>query len=229
MKFIDYDYYYTKQFTAICFTKNVKEYFASSILTDKYLQFLYKKIVDYDEFAIINEQMKYNLLELINFIRFNKTLNNEQIEMINKIIVKINYAKVSFYPFQCYLAEEFDIRVPEGEYELNFFNDTQIDGLLECIELDYKVLKSLVCKEEDFDDIVYPELILNEYYFWSINKLNSEVPLLLIEKQERIMQVIAANKLFKKRKNKKNIEGYNRKDFNIIINKGNKLLKKMKK
>ncbi len=100
MMFIYYDYYYTKQFTAICFTKNVKEYFESDILTNKYLQFLYEKIVDYKEFAIINEQMKYNLLELINFIRFNKTLNNKQIEMINKIIVKINSTKISFYPFQ---------------------------------------------------------------------------------------------------------------------------------
>ena len=228
MMFIYYDYYYTKQFTAICFTKNVKEYFESDILTNKYLQFLYEKIVDYKEFAIINEQMKYNLLELINFIRFNKTLNNKQIEMINKIIVKINSTKISFYPFQCYLAEEFNIRVPDGKYELDFLNDGQIYELLECIELDYKVLESLLCKEEDFTDIVYPELILNEYYFWSINKLNSEVPLLLKEKQERIMQVIAANKLFKKTKNKKNIENYNRKKFNTIIDKGNKLLKKMK-
>ena len=139
-----YDYYYTKQLIAINFSKNAKKYFNKTHLTDKYLDFLYRHFVLKD-IVMINEQMKYNLLDLINYIRFNRDLNTEQLNTLNEILININRSKISFYPYQGYLAEEFDIRMPDGKAELNFLNDNQIDELLGCIELDFTVLNSLLC------------------------------------------------------------------------------------
>lgn len=223
-----YDYYYTKQLTAICFSKNAKKYFSKTHLTNRYLEFLYQKIV-LSDITMMNEQMKYNLLELINYIRFNGDLSNKKIEIINEIMININNSKISFYPYQGYLAEEFDIRKPEGKVELNFLNDKQIDELLASIELDFNVLNSLLCSDEEYEDLIFPDLTLNEFYFWSINKLSDEIPGLLKQKMTRIMQVIEINRMYKKRKYKIDIKNYDEKLFNTIIKKGDKLLKKMKK
>lgn len=229
MDCVSYNYYYTKQFIAICFSKNAKQYFSKDNLTDEYLGFLYKTIVLNNKFYILNEQMKYNLLDLINYIRFNSELLNIEIKALNDIIVKINSTPISFYPYQCYLAEEFDVRFPDGKIELNFLDDIQIEELLENIEFDFVVLNSLLCPEEEYHDIILDDLTLNEFYFCSINKLIEEIPDLIQEKASRIKDVIAVNKLYRSRKNKKDIENYNSKDFKIVIKSGNKLLKKMNK
>lgn len=223
-----YDYFYTKQLVAISFSKNAKQYFGKVHLTDKYIDFLYSKIVETD-IVMINEQMKYNLLDLLNFIRFNKNLNLEYSNKLNEIILSVNRSEISFYQYQGYLAEEFDIRMPDGKLELNFLNDNQINELLENIELDFIVLKSLLCSEEEYTDLVFPDLILNDFYFGSINKLSEEVPGLLKQKMIRIMQVIEINRKHKKKNYKKNIENFNKDMFNTIIKRGDKLLKKMKK
>ena len=109
-----YNYYYTKQLLAISFTKNPRKYFNKAHLREEYLEFLYNKVMK-DGITMINDQMKQNWLELINYIRFNRKLTKEQINIINEMIIKINSSKVSFYPYQGYLAEEFDIRMPDGK------------------------------------------------------------------------------------------------------------------
>ena len=223
-----YDYYYTKQLIAISFSKNAKQYFSKVHLTDQYLDFLYKKFMLKD-IVMINEQMKYNLLDLLNYIRFNRCMNIENLSKLNEIMIKINHSDISFYPYQGYLAEEFDIRMPEGKAELNFLNDNQLEELFECIELDFTVLSSLLCSEEEYVNRVFPDLILNGFYFGSINKLNEELPGLIYKRRERIMEIICINKMHKKKKYKNNIVGYDKKKFNLVITEGNKLLKKMKK
>lgn len=226
---INYDFYYTKQLIAICFSKEAKKYFIKANLTNEYLGFLYEKIVLNDTFYILNEQMKYNLLDLTNYIRFNCKLLNIEIQALNDIIIKINSTPISFYPYQCYLAEEFDIRFPDGKIELNFLDDIQIEELLENIEFDFVVLNSLLCPEDEYHDIIIDDLTLNEFYFCSINKLITEIPDLIKEKSSRIKDVIAVNNLYRSRKKKNDIENYNAKDFRIVIKSGNKLLKKMNK
>lgn len=220
-----YNYFYTKQLDAICFSKNPKQYFSGTNCTEKYLEFLYQKIV-LSDITMINERMKYNLLELINYIRFNGNLSSKDIEMINEIIIKINSSKVSFYPYQGYLAEEFDLRMPEGKAELNFLDDNQIEELLAAIEFDFTVLNSLLCSEEEFNKSFLFKLRLNQLFFGSINKLSSEIPALINMRMIRIMTVIMLNKKYKKRKYE--IKNYNRKTFNTVIKEGDKLLKKMK-
>lgn len=222
-----YDYYYTKQLIAINFSKNANKYFNKAHLTNKYLDFLYRNFV-LRNIVMINEQMKYNLLDLLNYIRFNRTLNVEETNKLNEIIINVNRSEILFYPYQTYLAEEFDIRMPEGRFELNFLDDYQIDELLGNIELDFTVLNSLLCSDEEYEDLVFPDLILNEFYFGSINKLSEEVPFLLKRKIDRIEAIVEINKMYKKRKNRRNIEDYDAKMFNIVIKKGDKLLKKMK-
>lgn len=223
-----YDYYYTKQLVAINFSKNAKQYFSKTHLTDQYLDFLYRHFV-FRDIVMINEQMKYNLLDLLNYIRFNRDLNVENINKLNEIIIHINRSKISFYPYQCYLAEEFDIRMPDGKAELNFLNDNQIDELLGCIELDFTVLNSLLCDEEDYENRIFPDLILNEFYFGSINKLSEEIPKLIDKKSNRIMEIIFINMAYKKKKYKQNIQDFDPDMFKAVLKRGDKLLKKMKK
>lgn len=223
-----YDYYYTKQLIAINFSKNAKQYFSKAHLTDQYLDFLYRNFVLRD-IVMINEQMKYNLLDLLNYIRFDGNLNVEGINKLNEIMIHINRSKISFYPYQCYLAEEFDIRMPDGKVELNFLNDNQINELLGCIELDFTVLNSLLCDEKEYEDMIFPDLILNEFYFGSINKLSMEIPEIISKKNDRIMQIIFINKMYKKKKYKQNITDFDAGMFKVVLKCGNKLLKKMNK
>lgn len=223
-----YDYYYTKQLIAINFSKNVGKYFSKTHLTDKYLDFLYKNFVLRD-IVMINKQMKYNLLELLNYIRFNRVLSVDDINKLNEIVIHINNSKISFYPYQCYLAEEFDIRMQEGKIQLDFLNDNQIDELLECIELDFTVLNSLLCDKEEYEERIFPDLILNEFYFGSISKLSKEIPELIYKKSDRIMEIIFINRMYKKKKYKQNIEDFDPVMFRAVIKRGNKMLKKMKK
>lgn len=222
-----YDYYYTKQLTAICFSKNPNQYFNQTHFTHAYLEFLYQKIV-LNDITMINEQMKYNLLDLVNYIRFNKKITEEQIVKLNEIIISINSSEISFYPYQVYLAEEFDLRKPEGKAELNFLDDSQIEELLFAIEFDFTVLNSLLCDEKEYNDFIFSDLMLNEYYFGSINKLMAEIPLLIDKEIVRIMEVVLINKEYNKRKNKKNILNYDSEKLKSIIKEGNKLIKKMK-
>ena len=223
-----YDYFYTKQLIAINFSKNAKQYFCKEHLSDRYLDFLYRNFVLKD-IAMINEQMKYNLLDLLNYIRFNRDLNIDKLDELNEIMIHINRSKISFYPYQGYLAEEFDIRMPDGKAELNFLNDNQIDELLGCIELDFTVLRSLLCSQKEYEDMIFPDLILNEFYFGSINKLREEIPSLIYKKSDRIMEIIFINRMYKKKKYKKNIEDFDPDLFKVVLKRGNKMLKKMKK
>lgn len=223
-----YDYFYTKQLIAINFSKNAKQYFCKEHLSDRYLDFLYRNFVLKD-IAMINEQMKYNLLDLLNYIRFNRNLNVEDINKLNKIMININKSKISFYPYQCYLAEEFDIRMPDGKAQLDFLNDKQIEELLGCIELDFTVLRSLLCPREEYEDMIFPDLVLNEFYFGSINKLSEEMPALIYKKSDRIMEIIFINRMYKKKKYKQNIGDFDPYLFKNVLKRGNKLLKKMKK
>ena len=223
MNNIDYNYYHTKELIAISFSKKANQYFNKEILTDEYFEFLYKKII-LNDFTLVNKQMKDNLLELINFIRFNRDLTTKLLQQINELIIKINQSKVSFYQYQGYLEEEFENRKPEERMQLNFLDDNQIDEILSAIEFDFTVLKSLICSEDEYNKLLVTTLSLNEFYFGSINKLENEIPNLFDKYMIRIMEVVAVNKIYRKR----NIINYNSKLFRKVVKEGNKLLKKMK-
>lgn len=211
------EYYYKKLLQAICFTNNPEQYFDNKVLSVKFLNILKNMLVNCHNNSIMDEKMKDNLLRLVNYIRFNGYPN-----LANDFILLINTSKISFYFWQTILEEEFEARKFYNNEYLNFLADDQLDELFYSLELDYKVLKSLVSSDDKFYNYYIDELMLDEFYFSSIKKIYLEYPELLNNQQSwiRICTVNLANE-----ESKKQIPSEQRKDYKQLIKTGRTLIK----
>lgn len=114
------EYYYQKLLQAICMSKNPEQYFDKKVLSIQFLNVLKIFLVNCNQLSIMNENMKDNLLRLVNYIRF-----NGYPELANDFILLINTSKISYYFWQSILEEEFeDRKMYKNEY-LNFLDDEQ--------------------------------------------------------------------------------------------------------
>lgn len=220
--------YNKKLLQAILFTKHPHKYFNEQVLSDEFMNILDKGIDKLNKNSLLNFDMKKNILELLNFIRFNSSI--PQVELfpkINEWLRLVRSTKVAFYVWQAYLFQEYNDRNFTNKDSLDFTNDNQLDDLFYSLELDFTVLKSLTCSQEEFEDAVAPQLVLNDFYFSSIKQLIAEDETILDSKDYvlRIIEIIGVNEAY--RKHKKEILDYDAKTFKKVIKHGNILFKKM--
>lgn len=211
------EYYYQKLLQAICMSKNPEQYFDKKVLSIQFLNVLKIFLVNCNQNSIMNENMKDNLLRLVNYIRF-----NGYPELANDFILLINTSKISYYFWQSILEEEFeDRKMYKNEY-LNFLDDEQIEELFYSLELDYKVLKSLVCNEDKFDNYYINELMLDEFYFSSLKKIYLEHPEIL-DNQQSWIRICTINLVNEQSKNE--IPANQKQGHKKLIKTGRKLIK----
>lgn len=213
------EYYYKKLLQAICFTNKPEDYFDKKILSSRFLVILEQFLLYCHEYSIMNEQMKDNLLRLTDYLRYNG-LN----EISNEFIRIINTSAISYFNWQKILEEEFEARKFSNKEYLDFLSDESLNELFYSLELDYKVLKSLLCDEETFYEHYIDELMLDEFYFSSIKKINQEKPKLL-NNQKSWIRICTINLQNEEAKN--SIDISEKKDYKRLLKTGKVLIKKV--
>lgn len=211
------EYYYKKLLQAICFSEKPEPYFGKDLVGKDFLTLLKDFLQSCNEYSIMNEQMKDNLLRLVNYIRF-----NGEPELANEFILLINRSDVSYFVWQEYLEQEFNERNIYQKAKLNLLSEEQLNELFYSIELDYEVLDSLFCDDEAFEKYYMNDLVLDEFYFYSIFRIYKEKPSILANKQakDRIIKINLENKKYKKA-----VEPKQKKDYKGLMKTGKVLIK----
>lgn len=218
------EYYYNKLLQAIIFSDNPSKYFNKSVLTGSFISKL-NEFVDWCyEYSILDIRMKNNLLEVINYIRFNSNIKKEELYAVcNDLIRNINNSEISYFFWSEFLFEEYEDRKIYNKTWLDFTDDVQIKGLLYSLELDYTVLKSFVCDIEKYEKEIAQELKLNEYYYMSLSKMLKDNKNIFNYEQtwDRIATIHKTNQ-----KLKNNIIKEQRKDYKALIKVSKNFIKK---
>ena len=83
------EYYYKKLLQAICFTNNVKIYLNNKLLEPIFIEHFTALLLENSTKGMVNEQMRYNLLAVANYLRYNgcAELANECILLINNKVI----------------------------------------------------------------------------------------------------------------------------------------------
>ena len=169
-------YYNSCFLDAMIFSLDSKKYFTEDLVRKDLIKQLKEKVLSLYKKGAFNEQARYNLLELINFLRFeNADFGVENNDDINALIRLINKIPNDDFAFMLYLFHELYIRI--GDVNESLCNAVYI---YEMIEFDFKVLQSLLCSDESFEKMLLDtgkdQLCLNQRYFFSINKLIHDIP-----------------------------------------------------
>ena len=223
-------YYNSCFLDAMIFSLDSKKYFTEDLVRKDLIKQLKEKVLSLYKKGAFNEQARYNLLELINFLRFeNADFGVENNDDINALIRLINKIPNDDFAFMLYLFHELYIRI--GDVNENLCNAVYI---YEMIEFDFKVLQSLLCSDESFEKMLLDtgkdQLCLNQRYFFSINKLIHDITQLFENDKclNRVMTVLEINSKYKNN-NKDNTINFSRKDLKRFRNNNRIMQKKLMK
>lgn len=215
--------YYEETFlNAIIFSSDPKKYYSEKLRTPEFVAKLKEKVFDIGKNATFSDSIKNNLYDLLWYLRESKEL----VEPVNEIIGFLNTTDFDYHRHINYMVYELGLR-SEKFKGINY----AFQNLYDTLEYDYIALSSLLCSDEEFEELMKPnrpgQLCLNEFYFLSINKFIDDIPELFNDENviERISVVLIVNRLF--RRNKKAIREFDSKRFRSFQHNNKIMLKKM--
>lgn len=213
------EYYYEKLLQAICFSDKPKKYINDKLLNPKFINKVKEFLIECNKNSIYNEQMKSNLLDITDYYRY-----HGEGELANEFILLINSSDISPFPWIEYFQKEYDKRKVDKKDEFVVAYADCVSDLFYSLEMDYTVLRSLICDDETFNNEFLDYLMLNEFYFLSCKRMAEEKAKLFNNQQSwiRICTINLANENMKKHVNKDQIKVYKR-----ILKTGEKTIKKV--
>lgn len=213
------DYYYGKLLQAICFSEKPQKYMSDKLLNPIFIRKLKELLIECNRISIFNSQMRKNLLDITDYYRY-----HGEPELANEFILLINGSNTNLFCWYDYLKKEYEQRKPDKKNQFNIIYDDCISDIFDSLEMDYTVLRSLICDDETFNNEFINYLKLNEFYFLSCQKMMIEKPNLFKNKKVwiRIYTIILANEKMKKYVNKEQIKNYKR-----ILKTGKNVIKKV--
>ena len=213
------EYYYKKLLQAICFADNAKVYLNNGVLNPTFLKVTKEFLIECNEGSLINYNMKDNLLDLTDYLRY-----NGYPELANDFIILINQSDIGYFGWYEFICNEFEKRKVSRNEKMDIYDDYVMRDLFQSLEMDFTTLKSLLCDDETYEREFIQTLMLDEFYFISCRKIFEEVPQLL--KNEKICERMVIIHLCNKEM-KKEINPVQKRDYNRIIKIGKKLVKKV--
>lgn len=193
-------YYNNALLDAIAFGDDYRKYLSDLDICDSLLDDIEERIKIYSEKEICDNSFKNNMMRLICYLKFEtKEFEIKNNNKLNDLLLQVNSSVFSKVGLRCYVELDTENRLDGTTYWLGDFKDY----IRETKTHDYIVWKSLLCSNEEFDDMILcdveEQLCLNEYYFLSINKIINDCPEILKDEEilERIKTVIATNNIYK--------------------------------
>lgn len=213
------DYYYEKLLQAICFSEKPKKYLNDKLLNPIFINKFKEFLIECNNYSIYDEKMKENLLDVTDYYRY-----HGQKELANEFILLINGSDIDSFFWIDYFQKEYELRKNSKKDEFNITSTDCISDLFYSLEMDYIVLRSLICNDEVFENDLLEYLMLNEFYFLSCRKMVEENPKLFDNQKAwiRICTINLANE-----KMKKHIDKEQTKDYKRILGTGKKVIKKV--
>lgn len=196
-KALTLQYGYSKAMSAI-YSNNVKKIFDEPCFEGKwFLRILENIIIANKDMHVLNAEAKQNIYEMLFELRFNNNLLDP--DLYNELVVALNSTGSEFeIKFLCDLTRKrsfYKIKEPDPliDYDLN--------APLELYEYDANLIEFLMCPRDDFEEYG-EELVLDEFYIYSIDYLINTMPEILEDKEilYRISKVINTNKRYLKYK-----------------------------
>ena len=185
---------------AIVFGEDYLKYISDLEISDSLLDNIEERIKFYSEKEICDESFKNNMLKLICYLKFEtQEFGIKNNDKLNELIFQANSAVFSKVGLRCYVELDTENRLDGVVYWLGDFKEY----IRQTKTHDYIVLKSLLCSEEEYDQMVLfdseDQICLNEYYFLSINKIINDHPEILKDEEavSRIKNVIEINNIYK--------------------------------
>ena len=137
------EYYYKKLLQAICFADNAKDYLNNGILNPTFFKEFEKLLIECGEGALMSYNMKDNLLDVTDYLRY-----NGYPELANDFIILINQADISYFSWYEFLCYEFQKRNISRKGKIDIYDDYAMRDLFQSLEMDFITLQSLLCDDE---------------------------------------------------------------------------------